>query len=155
MKPESFGEIIDAQLHHYSNVLQNGYGAVSYIRMESDSGRIHCSLLIAKSKLAPVKQITIPRLELSAAAVAVRLDRMIRRELDIKINNSFFRTDSTAVSRYVKNENKRFQTFVANKLAVIHAGSSPSQLFYIDTLQNPANDASRGLHAMQLVSRTR
>ena len=97
MKPESFGEIIDAQLHHYSNVLQNGYGAVSHIRMESDSGRIHCSLLIAKSKLAPVKPITIPRLELSAAAVAVRLDSMIRRELDIKINKSFFRTDSTAV----------------------------------------------------------
>ena len=155
MKPENFGEIVNSQLHHFSDASESGYGAVSYIRMENGDGNIHCSFFIAKSRLTPVKPITIPRLELSAAAVAVRLDRMIRSELDVHVSNSFFWTDSTAVLRYVKNENKRFQTFVANKVAVIHAGSTPKQWFYIDTLQNPADDASRGLNAMQLVNSTR
>ena len=155
MKPENFCEIVNSQLHHFSDASESGYGAVSYIRMENGDGNIHCSFFIAKSRLTPVKPITIPRLELSAAAVAVRLDRMIRSELDVHVSNSFFWTDSTAVLRYVKNENKRFQTFVANKVAVIYAGSTPKQWFYIDTLQNPADDASRGLNAMQLVNSTR
>ena len=151
IKPVSFGEIIDAQLH-YSDASQNRYGTVFYIRMENNGGMISCSFLMAKSRLAPVKPIRIPRLELSTAAVAGQLDRMIQRELDVKISNSFF-GQSTAVLRYVKNENKLFQTFAANKRAVINAGSSPNQWFYIDALQSPAEDTSRGLNAMQLFSR--
>ena len=70
--------------------------------------------------------MTIPRLELSAAVVAVKLDRKLREELEIKIDRSVFWSDSTAVLQYIKNEDKRFHTFVANRLAVIHDGSKPS-----------------------------
>ena len=62
--------------------------------------------------------MTIARLELPAATVAVKLDKMVRRELDIPIDRSYFWTDSTSVLKYIKNENKRFKTFVANRLAV-------------------------------------
>ena len=70
-----------------------------------------------------MKPITMPRLELSAATVAVKLDKMMQRELDIQINHSMFWTDSTAVLKYIKNENKHFQVLVANRLAVIHDGT--------------------------------
>ena len=66
---------------------------------------------------------------------------MLRRELDIPIDRSCFWTDSTSVLKYIKNENKRFHTFIANRLAITHDGTNPYQLFYIDSVLNPADDA--------------
>ena len=154
-KPEAFGEPNMTELHHFSDASEAGYGAVSYIRMTNNKGEVHCAFVAGKSRLAPLKFMTIPRLELSAATVAVKLDQMIRKELDCEINKSFFWTDSQAVLRYIYNENRRFQTFVANRLAIIHDGSDPEQWRYIDTTSNPADDASRGLHARQLSSSSR
>ena len=101
MKPRTFGEVTNAQLNHCSDASEASYGDVSYIRMENEDGKIHCSFLIAKSRLKPLKPNAIPRLELSAAAVAVRLDRLTKRELDVKVVHSLFLTDSTAVLRYM------------------------------------------------------
>ena len=56
--------------------------------------------------------MTIPRLELTAAALAVRMDVMLREELKITLEESVFWTDSTAVLRYIANKTKRFHTFV-------------------------------------------
>ena len=84
-KPASFEEVNQVQLHHFSDASQYAYGAASYLRLVDADGNVHCSLVIGKSRLAPLKAITIPRLELSAAVVSVKLDSMIRRELDLPI----------------------------------------------------------------------
>ena len=152
MKPQGFGEVENIQLHHFSDASVDGYGTVSYIRMVDEHGKIHCSILMAKSKLAPLKQITIPRLELSAAVLAVRIDQTLKRELDVSVDESVFWTDSTAVLKYIRNEDKRFHTFVANRLAVIHSGSVASQWHHVSTKLNPADHASRGMAAEQLVN---
>ena len=88
------------------------------MRLVSEEGQIHCSFLVGKSRLAHVKQITIPRLELSAAVLAIKLDQTLREELELTIDESIFWTDSTSVLQYIKNEDRRFYTFVANRLAV-------------------------------------
>ena len=155
LKPETFGEPSKKELHHFSDASEGGYGAVSYIRMTNSKSKVHCAFVTGKSRLSPLKYMTIPRLELSSATVAVKLDQMIRKELDYKINRSFFWTDGQAVLRYIYNENRRFQTFVANRLAIIHDGSDSEQWRYIDTASNPADDASRGLHAHQLSNGSR
>ena len=72
---------------------------------------------------------------------------MIQRELDMKINNTFFWTDSTCVLSYLTNQDKRFQTFIANRVATIHGGSQLSQGKHVESDSNPANNASRGLSA--------
>ena len=131
------------------------YGAVSYLRFINEAKEIHCSFVTAKTRLAHVKPMTVPRLELSAAVLAVKLDRTMREELEISIDRSVFWTDSTAVLQYIRNENKRFQTFVANRLAVIHDGSKPSQWNFVDSNRNPADDASRGLTVEKLLSQDR
>lgn len=100
---------------------------------------------MGKSRVAPIKPVTIPRLELSAAVVSTKLDKMSRNELSLPVDQSFFWTDSTCVLRYIENTNKRFQTFVANRIATIHDASTPTQWNYVDTLSNPADDASRGV----------
>ena len=87
--------------------------------------------------------------------VAVRLNKMVRKEIDHKVDAFVFWTDSTCVLSYVNNENKRFQTFVANRIATIHEASSPHQWRYVPSDQNPADDASRGLSANDLLNATR
>ena len=113
-KPENFGEITSSQLHHFSDASQQGYGAVTYLRIVDVHGKVHCSFVMGKSRLVPLKAVTIPRMELSAAVVATRLDTSTRVELDLPVDQSFFWTDSTCVLRYVNNEATRFQTFVVN-----------------------------------------
>ena len=80
---------------------------------------------------------------------------MLRRELDIPIDRSCFWTDSTSVLKYIKNENKRFHTFIANRLAITHDGTNPYQLFYIDSVLNPADDALLRHTAAQLIKSAR
>ena len=127
IKPSDFGEVKHALLHHFADASQIAYGAVSYIRLVSVDGRIHCAFLMGKSRLAHVKTMTIPRLELSAAVVVIQLDKMLREELDITIDDSIFWSDSTSVLQYIRNESRRFHTFVANRISVIHDSSKPSQ----------------------------
>ena len=150
--PEGYGPPVQAQLHHFCDASQAAYGAVSYVRLTNSKDEIHCSLLFGKSRLAPIKTMTIPRLELSAAVVAVRMDSMLRQELKMTLTDSVFWTDSTTVLQYIKNTTKRFHTFVANRIAVIHDGSQPTQWRYVEGQSNPADDASRGLDAQQMVS---
>ena len=145
-KPPNFGEVSSTQLHHFSDVSQQGYGAVTYLRITDRSGNTKCSFVMGKSRLAPMKSVTVPIMELSAAVVATRLDTMSRKELSLPISESFFWTDSTCVLRYIEDEDKRFQTFVANRIATIHEASSPDQWRYV----NPADDASRGVSADSL-----
>ncbi len=91
--------------------------------------------------------MTVPRLELTAATLAVKVDKQIRQELDLPITCVIFWTDSTIVLRYIRNTSKRFHTFVANRLQMIHDASSPQQWHHVPTNLNPADLASRGLNA--------
>lgn len=105
----------------------------------------YCSFLMGKSRLAHIKLMTVPRLELPAAVLAVQLDETLKSELEIPLHQSVFWTDSTIVLQYIRNESTRFHTFVSNRLTVIHEHSEPNQWRYVNSELNPANDASRGL----------
>ncbi|XP_023816942.1 uncharacterized protein LOC111948389 [Oryzias latipes] len=135
------------ELHHFSDASSAGYGECSYLRVVSESDEIHCSLVMAKSRVSPTKLTTIPRLELTAATVAVRVSDMLRRELELQ---EFFWTDSTVVLGYINNEAKRFQVFVANRIQRIRSSTKPEQWAYVASEDNPADHASRGLRPEQL-----
>jgi hypothetical protein len=77
-KPSDF-EVKSNELHHFSDASESGYGSVSYLRQESHDERVHCSLVIGKASVTPLKTISIPRLELSAATVSVRVDSMLQK----------------------------------------------------------------------------
>ena len=151
VKPQDFGESVRHEIHHFCDASETGYGTVSYLRSINKNGKINCAFLFAKSRLVPMKRITILRLKLTAATLAVKIDGTLRRELEIPIDNSLFWTDSTCTLRYIKNKDRRFHTFVANRIAVIHDGSDLNQWNYVATKENPADDASRGLSAKDLL----
>jgi hypothetical protein len=141
-----FGSTNKIELHHFADACDTGYGSVSYLRVISDNGAVHCSLLFAKSRVSPLKKITTPRLELTAATLAVKLNRMLLSELQIPIHVTYFWTDSMAVMQYVANQSTRFQTFVANRLTIIHEDSEVKQWKFIDGRNNPADIASRDIN---------
>ncbi|XP_024123270.2 uncharacterized protein LOC112143483 [Oryzias melastigma] len=147
LKPVKFGKISSAQLHHFADASERGYGVVTYLRMKNDNLETHCSFIIGKSRVSPLKQMTIPRLELTAATVAVKMDKLMNRELQIPLEQSVFWTDSTTVLKYIASENIRFKTFVANRVSFIRENTEPNQWMYVNSELNPADHASRGLRA--------
>ena len=149
-KPKDFDEIERVELHHFSDACQDGYGQCSYIRLISKTGQIHCALVMAKSRVTPLKTITIPRLELTAAVVSVRIHKLLKEELEYKNIQEIFWTDSKVVLGYIANDSKRFHVYVANRVQVIRDYSSPDQWRFVETQNNPADHASRGMTAEEI-----
>ncbi|XP_043212074.1 uncharacterized protein LOC122376326 [Amphibalanus amphitrite] len=143
MKPGDFGRVLSTQIHHFADASQAGYGAVSYLRQVDDNGKIHCSFLIGKARVAPLKSVTIPRMELTAATLAVRLDLVVKEELQTVVDSTVFWTDSTTVLRYIKNKTSRFHIYVANRIGYILEHSDENQWKYVTSKVNPADEASR------------
>ena len=124
-KPRGFSSVKNTQLHVFSDGSELGYGACAYLRLEDENDNTTCSLVAGKSRLAPLKQTSIPRLELSGAVVAAQLYGQIAEELEINIDQVTFWTDSMIVLGYIKNETRRFKTFVGNRIGQIHELTSP------------------------------
>lgn len=152
IKPANYGHILTAQLHHFSDASEIGYGTVSCLRLTNVKGHVHCAFMVGKSRVAPLKQITMPRMELTAAVMAVNMDKVLRKELQLKLQDSTFWTDSTTVLRYIDNCTLRFKTFVANQISMIRDSTRPEQWRYINTKTNPADCASRGLSAAKFLN---
>ena len=79
LKAIDFGWEQNAELQHFADAAQIAYGTVSYAKLVNENGRTHCSFLAGKSRVAHVRQMTTPRLELSAAVLAVRMNQTLRR----------------------------------------------------------------------------
>ena len=78
--------------------------------MKDENSRIYCASVMGKARLAPVREISIPRLELTAAVISVRLSKIIREELDMNFQKLFYWTDSMSVLKCINKESKRFHS---------------------------------------------
>ena len=105
---------VHKELQHFVDASEVTYGVVSYLRVVTTDGRVNCTLVMAKSRLAPIKKLTVPRLELQAATLAARQNTLLRKELGLDLRPSTFWTDSTIVLQYINNVEARYHTFVAN-----------------------------------------
>ena len=76
-KPPNFGNVVSCQVHHFSDASQVAYGAVFYLRLVKSNREVQCSFIMGKSRLSPLKPVTIPQMELSASVLSTRLDRMM------------------------------------------------------------------------------
>ena len=137
--------ITNIQLHYFSDACNHGYAAVSYLRLVDDQGNVHCAFVIGKTRNTPLKQWSVPRLELQAAVVSTRLHVLIHNELDLPVHSVTFWSDSLTVLQYITNEKRRFKPFIANRVTEIHDVSAPEQWRHVPTSLNPADEGSRGM----------
>ncbi|KAL4008603.1 hypothetical protein ACER0C_002455 [Sarotherodon galilaeus] len=144
--PRSYSQVAEQyELHSFSDASLSGYGACSYLRAKGREGQVSCALVMGKARVTPIKQTTIPRLELSSAVTSVRIADVIKRELDIQNLQEYYWTDSQVVLAYINNDAKRFHTFVANRIQRIRQST---QVLGHGSMS--ADQASRGLNAAQL-----
>ena len=139
------------ELHSFADASTFGYGQCSYLRVKDEDENVHVSLVMGKSRVAPTKITTIPRLELTAAVVSAKVAKMVQEELNYANLKQYFWTDSKVVLGYINNDAKRFHTFVANRVQVIRSNTDTKEWRYIDTKNNPADHASRGLNTEDLM----
>lgn len=144
-KPKDFDKVKSYQLHHFCDSSENAMAAVSYIKLVNHNGAMHCALLFARSKLTPTKQVSMPRLELIAATLAIKNDLLLRKELDCEFLPSVFWSDSTTVLFYLRNVSTSFRTFVFNRVEYINNNSDNSQWRYVNTKINISDVATRGM----------
>ena len=114
------------ELHVFCDASTIGYGVAWYVRTVNVDGHIDCGFAAGKSRLS-LPNLTIPRLELTAATVAAKLCALISTELEYDFERLILWTDGTTVLHYIRNDTCRFHTFVANWLRLIHSLSSPEQ----------------------------
>ncbi|XP_069129352.1 uncharacterized protein [Argopecten irradians] len=149
-KTGSLGKVTSCQLHGFADASNVGFGMVFYLRFIDSDGQIYYSFVFGKARVAPLETITIPRMELTAAASLVKLCKLLQDQFSYSIDKVLYWTDSTSVLRYINNRNLRFHTFVANRVAVIHEATEEDQWHYVNTKQNPADCASRGMSVQKL-----
>lgn len=132
------------ELHIFTDASQIAYGACAYIRTWNANGDITVKLLCAKSRVAPVKPVSIPRLELCGALVGAKLLEKVRQSLRVTFNNIVLWTDSTIVLGWLKMSPNQLKTFVQNRVVEINELSNNLCWFHVSGINNPADLLSRG-----------
>lgn len=133
------------ELHSFCDASQAAYGACIYIKYTSLSGKQAVTLLCAKSRVAPTKATTIPRLELSSALLASRLASTINNAFRKPIARCIYWTDSSVALAWINTCPSKLKTYVANRVATIQELTDSSSWRHVPTAHNPADLASRGV----------
>ncbi|XP_073955604.1 uncharacterized protein [Choristoneura fumiferana] len=135
------------ELHIFSDSSERAYGACVYVRSVSKSGLIKVHLLTSKSRVAPIKPTTIPRLELCGALLAARLCNKTLTSLTIQITKCRFWCDSTIVLGWLNTPSTNLKSFVRNRVHEIQESTEGHTWSYVPSKDNPADLVSRGLKA--------
>ncbi|XP_054276611.1 uncharacterized protein LOC128995618 [Macrosteles quadrilineatus] len=146
----------DIQLHAFSDASEAGYCSCVYLRVVNSQGIISTYLLIAKSRVAPLKRISIPRLELCGAHLMSKLLNYCIQLLSphCKISSYTAWCDSTIVLSWIGMPSYRLKVYVSNRVAEIQENIPPSFWQHISSLENPADVGSRGTAPQDLINHT-
>lgn len=139
------------QIHGFADASIQGYAAVTYLRIVEDDV-VHVALISSRTKVAPLKQLSIPKLELCAAVLLTELIKDLIVILEIPKNKIFAWTDSMVVLSWLQSQPSRWQTFVANRVADIVTVLDNDQWRHVESCSNPADIATRTLQANDLVN---
>lgn len=143
----------DLECHGFCDASEMGFSAIVYFKCQLPNGQVIIRPVVAKTRVAPLKRVTIPRLELCAAHLLAKLiahcSTLLRDK--VKPNNVYLWSDSTVVLTWIRTPPYRLKTYVANRVAQIQELARPEVWRHVSTKDNPADCASRGITASQLV----
>lgn len=116
---------------------------------------VHVSFVMARSRVAPKRQQSMPRLELCAVLTGAQLASLIHRALTVTISETYLWTDSTTVLAWLTSESCRFKVFVGTRVSEIQDLTAAHTWRYVDTVTNPADDLTRGKTLVELATPNR
>lgn len=148
--PRSFiiSSMRSVELHGFSDASLDAYGGVFYVRAVDSVGSVKVTLLASKSKIAPLKPLTVPRLELCGVLEMSKLYNEIKASLShLTFSSVNFWVDSTIALHWVHSEPCKFQIFIGNRIQQIQEVTSDVRWFHIPTHFNPADELSRGSYS--------
>ncbi|KAG8173850.1 hypothetical protein JTE90_001688, partial [Oedothorax gibbosus] len=146
-----FSENSDTTIHVFCDASERAYGACLYSRQTVDSST-SVSLICSRNKLAPVKKVTLPRLELLAALLGARLLQYLCKETNMNSYTAILWSDSTVALSWIKGDPNRWKTFVCNRTTEILQHTTPAQWRHCPGTDNPADHLTRGTFPSQLLS---
>lgn len=145
------GNAVKIELLGYCDASKRAYGAVLYVRSELNDGTINIQLVCSKSRVAPLKPTTIPRLELCGALVLAQLVQKAIESLKVKLDSVTLYSDSMICLSWLKKSPALLNEFVCNRVATIVELTQNYKWDYVKSENNPADVLSRGLYPEQLI----
>uniref|UniRef100_A0A7I4XXG8 Integrase catalytic domain-containing protein n=1 Tax=Haemonchus contortus TaxID=6289 RepID=A0A7I4XXG8_HAECO len=140
----------------FADASKRMYSAVAYLLSRTPGSSSSCHLLMAKTRLAPIKETTIPRLELMACDTAVSLAQFLLKELTVNIKVVRFFSDSHIVLYWLHTD-RPAKAFVDNRVKRIRCVTDDFtsknievQFYYVSSESNPADCATRGLSSREI-----
>jgi hypothetical protein len=134
-------------LHGFGDASEKGYCAVVYLRMQHE-GEVDTAFLMSKTRVAPTKSTTLPRLELQSAVLLTRLMRIVQKELTLESTPTMMWTDSEITLAWLQSHSRQLKTFVANRVAEVQEAGGIGRWNWLPGLQNPADVPTRGSYPL-------
>ena len=154
--PRWFGTSVTSkpivELHGFGDASPKAYGAAVYIRVTDCVGQVSSQLVMSKTRVAPIKTVSLPRLELLAAVVNARLLKFVVNTLQIKVDRVVCWTDSMVTLHWIRGQSSSWKPFVANRVSEIQSTWDPERWNYCASKDNPADLLTRGLTCDNLIS---
>lgn len=132
------------QLIGFADASEAAYGACLYVRSQSVSGEVSSKLLCSKSKVAPIKRVSLPRLELCAALLLAKLTAKVLSILNLCIQLTILCSDSMITLAWITSPSYKWKTFIANRVSIIQELVPDCHWQHVKSSDNPADIISRG-----------
>ena len=140
------------QLHGFCDASEQAYASVIYLRVVGSDGKVHVTLVTSKTKVAPIKRLTIPRLELCGALLLAQLLHHVKELFHVPLSSVYAWSDSTIVLSWLIGNPRRFKAYVSNRVSQIMDLIAPDRWSHVSGFENPADCASRGLFPSELLN---
>ncbi|XP_062538071.1 uncharacterized protein LOC134206385 [Armigeres subalbatus] len=131
------------QLHVFVDASEAAYSAVAYFRVVDPTGNAECTIVAAKSKVAPLQYLSVPRLELQAAVLGSRLMSSVRKNHSVKVTRRFLWSDSQTVLGWLRADHRRYQQYVACRVGELLTTTDVAEWQWVPTKVNPADAATK------------
>ncbi|XP_003382158.1 putative integrase core domain protein [Trichinella spiralis] len=142
--PVALDQVTRLEIHAFCDASEKAYGAVAYMRIETMNHHTVVNFVTSKTRVAPIRRLTLPRLELMGALVAARLVRSVQKMLGLQVHGITCWCDSAVTLAWIQSSADRWKPFVRNRVAEIQQLVEPAAWRHCPGRKNPADLLSRG-----------
>ncbi|KRZ56324.1 hypothetical protein T02_10589 [Trichinella nativa] len=142
--PVALGQVTRLEIHAFCDASEKAYGAVAYMRIETTNHHTVVNFVTSKTRVAPIRRLTLLKLELLGGLVAARLVRSVQRMLGLQVHDITCWCDSAVTLAWIQSSADRWKPFVRNRVAEIQQLVEPAAWRHCPGRQNPADLLSRG-----------